>query len=238
MNSLERAKKFLASKAAKIALTAVPLAVAVPAALGQGPSLILNYSSGCSVNVGSGSCSLSGSQSSGGNPNVNYLSMASSGSLYPASGSLSLSSNEGASGTVTNGEIIPIAWDFSVYEDVEQGLATTTSGGTVNGNLSVTLNGTGFSGSYSQNFGGPITVGSTVSGSGNLVISGSGSVTTWRISLDFTPGSTSSYNVDIPGGSTIDVNPLSSATPEPATFVLTGAGLLGLLQGWRKRKKV
>src|SRR5579863_3860828 len=121
MNSLERAKSFLARKASRLALAVVPLAaVAISSSPARAGTIVHLNSGSCNVVSGGGTCGTS-LLTPGGNSQINdFVSMFSSGSLSSVvSGSGSVldvsatgAANSGAfSSTPTT---VPVAWDFSI----------------------------------------------------------------------------------------------------------------------------
>lgn len=229
MTSLDRAKRFLASKATKLALTIVPLAaltVSTPAAKASG-----TFSSGsCSVIQGAGVCQLQQAGLEGGDSGFNWLEVFTTSAASPSgSNTVELKATGSASGTFGTNEVLPLSWDFFV----------SSSGG---------------SGAFTWNLvdqltftaGGPIALNVGNSGSFNQEINGSSSVTNLGdpltlagYSIDLTvTGSNSNFFVNIPGASTLDLNPAQqSATPEPTTMILTGGALVGAALLSRRRKK-
>lgn len=236
MNLLERAKGFIAAKAAKIALTVVPLAaltaIAAPAHAG-----VIFSNSVCSVIVGTGTCNSDEALAIGGNPNGNWIEAFTNGSINSAGGTVHLSVTGSASGgSFGIGEVIPVSWDFIV--------GNSGSGGTVNWSLLYQINtDTGSNNSlsvspgYSTVASGSAAVGTEVMGSGSIIASNTNNVTGFSIDLDVSGGSGSFFNLTVPGGQTLDLNPLvgAAATPEPASFLLVGAGLVAL--SLRRKKK-
>lgn len=229
MTSLDRAKRFLAARTAKLALTAIPLAMAIPAAFGQGTTgFSFNTNSGCSVSPGFGTCSVGQLSSTGGNPLGNWVDIFTNGLVSPSSGSLTVSTNEGASGTVSSTESIPVSWDFTLSPFAAEQPQTTFSTGTFDVSLEWFLNGTDI---LTKDLG--TLSGGTYMGSSSFTISGGTTLSSYRMAMVLT--NDFGYNLNVPGGTSIDLNNVAG-TPEPASFLLTGAGLLGLLRRFRRRK--
>ena len=244
MNSLDRAKRFLAAKTAKIALVAVPLAIAVPATFAQTSSglNVSGFGTGntCTVSPGSGTCAVESQSSQGGNPAFNEVDIYSTSNLFPSNGSLGLFSSGSASGTLPSiGTSFPVSWDFNIFQQPSQ-----LPSGPVQSNitgLDVTLTWSLFSnlGTFSTtqtlndlgtgNFTGStaLTIGSS-SGSSSPTLNGYG------INMQVV-GLPAGFFVTVPKGASIDLNTAATATPEPGTFALGGLGLLGLLR-LRRRK--
>ena len=230
MNSLQKAKDFLAKKASKLALAAVPLAalaVAPPAHAGG----ILETNFGCGVNVnttlgGSGTCSLQLGGSTGGNSNLNWMQLF--GSATNGSGGLfaDFSTSGGAAmGTLPTG-LYPVSWNFM--------LTSTPPALGVSWNVFFDLVVGGTTYSFSQS--GGATTNQTVTGSGFINVTNAGNLTGFNIQLN-TSSNGANYIVTIPGGGTLDLNPLSGV-PEPSTgaFMLTSIGGLALMVRRKKRQ--
>lgn len=82
----------------------------------------------------------------------------------------------------------------------------------------------------------------TVTPVGNTEITGQGAITIVSATasnffIDLFATSPIPFTLNVPGGATLDLNPSTraTATPEPASLLLAGAGIAGLL--WRKRKQ-
>jgi hypothetical protein len=226
--SLDRAKQFIAQKAHKLAIAAAPLAAL---ALSTGIAHAGTLSPGncyVSTNGGSGSCTFN-SNGTGTAGDLTWIQMSGFGSA--GSGGFLDFGNSGsgvASGSVS-AETIPVSWSFTVsgsnmaadpvYYSIQLGLL------------------------YSIGSGGSTEVDFRQSGSwtapGLETFSASFSVpavalTGWDIGL-YTSDNDSSYSINIPGGSTVDLNP-GATTPEPASMLLMGAGGAALLV-MRRRKR-
>lgn len=237
MNSLERAQRFLAEKASRLALSVLPLAALAVSAVPAHANTTFNVGSGsglgnCSAfsSSGSASCNSFQQNSVGGDPNANWVAMGGSGSMVSFSGgSMSFGiSGGGASGSLGAGTV-PVSWDFFLTN-------RSSSGGTVNWDVFFEVS---FSGGEFPNYS---LSGSTVlSGSGTTEVTGSnaitipgGNVTGYEINL-FTVssgGSAIPFSVDIPGDSSLDLN---TGVPEPSSLLLVAAG--GLLFLRRKKRK-
>lgn len=232
MTSLDRAKRFLAARTAKLALTAIPLAVAIPAAFGQGTTgFNFNTSSGCSVTSGTGSCNVEQLSSTGGNPLGNWVDVYTNGLVSPSSGSLILVTNSAnASGSFASDETIPVAWDFTLspIPRGEQAQTTFSTTGTPDVPLEWFVNG---SPTLTQNLGS--LSGGTYTGASSFTISGGTTLSSYQIAMVLT--NDFNYNLSVPEGTSIDLNSVA-ASPEPASFLLAGAGLFGLLHRFRRRK--
>ncbi len=237
MDLLNQAKQFIARKASKLAMVAVPLAVlamAVPAkAASIGAVLDPNGTDTCTEFGSAGSCTVVVAGATGGDSALNWLQMfgqatASNGS---GSGSFNLSISTQSGGVSSNGGIlpmglIPVSWNFTtsgssaINWDVNEGLSV---GGTF----------------YSFFASGSTTPGVMVTGNGVIMVSSGGAVTAssggsvYNIELDFT--SDSAFSVTIPEGSTADLNNVTAPEPASVLMMMAGGGALLLL---RRRKRV
>jgi hypothetical protein len=227
MDSLERAKRFLAGKASRLAIAAVPLAalaVSVPAKAGA----ILDTTQCYATGLSGGYCTIIQAGPTGGNVQANWLQLYGQGAAYNASGSFALdfqpASGGFASGSFTASSI-PVSWDFDVF----------SSGSQVNWNVYYEFDENDYSNIYSVSQSGSTTgsnSGTEVTGSASLAVPSGGSVNGYDIDVSF--NSLSPFSVTIPSGSTADFNPASSV-PEPATLLMTAAGGVMLLLGRKKR---
>jgi hypothetical protein len=229
MSSLDRAKKFLASKARILALAVVPLAAVTDVA--QAAPLTFS-SSGCSVNslnngqVASGSfCEVN--LGTGGVDGINSIAVFGGGfvNFSPFEGSnygIEFSATGSGDGGESPSGILPLAWDFSI------GDAFNTTN--LNWYLQFIFWGAG-SGSYFYATSGSGT--GQFKGSTVMEIASSG-INAWNVSLQITGDVTEvlsggGFAVDIPPGTTLDVNPVGDAVPEPSSLLLAlpaGAFLL------------
>ncbi|MBV8729482.1 MAG: PEP-CTERM sorting domain-containing protein [Acidobacteriia bacterium] len=230
MDLLTRAKAFLKGKASKIALTVVPLAaltVAAPPSKAAIVSGVTFEPGGCMVNPGTfATCSEFQTSPTGGDPGANWISVA-SGTITSQLGMVGVTASGNASGSIATPTNIPVSWDFK----------TTTSSSSGSGNYDVLF--TIFN-SANQPFlftqSGSFNFGTNVETKGSGVISGvSGSIAHYLINLQASVP-VGSFMLQIPGGSTLDLNPSPTVpTPEPSTLLLTGAGIAALLL--RRKKK-
>jgi len=222
--SLDRAKQFIAQKAHKLAIAAAPLAAL---ALSAGIAHAGTLSPGncyVSTNGGSGSCTFN-SNGTGTAGDLTWIQLSGFGSA--GSGGFLDFGNSGsgvASGSVS-AETIPVSWSFTVsgsnmaahpvYYSIQIGLIY-GSGSEVDFNQSGSWTTPGLV-TFSASFNAPAVA-----------------LTNWDIGL-YTNDSGSSYSINIPGNATIDLNP-ATATPEPASMLLMGAGGAALLV-MRRRKR-
>ena len=218
MDLLSQAKEFLARKASKLAMAAVPLAVLAIAPSAKASSVILdpNGNNFCYPNS-SGSCVLS-TNGTGGNAFMNQLIL--TGATVAVDGFANLSNS--GSGTTNGGVIpagsVPVSWVFQVGGN--SGLV----GWSVQFELFGVANDYAFSRSGS-------TSGGTVTGSGSIVIGSSDTINAYDIEVD-TNGS-GNYSLSAP----LTLNSSSSSAPEPGSLLLMGAGG-GALLLLKKRKKL
>jgi hypothetical protein len=234
MSSLQRAQQFLARKASRLALAIVPLAAltisAPPAKAGAilAPgTCVVSGASGVS-----GSCSSSQISSIGGNNQLNWIALAGSGSVSSEFGGTATFTASGSanSGSISAGSV-PVSWNFT--------LTDAENGSFVDWTVMYTLDVLPSGGSLQEytytnnNFSDTGTTPTPVTGSASLAIPTGGDVEGWEIELEtFSNGTT--YSVNVPAGSTLDLNPQASGAPEPATlFLIPAAGALLFL----RRKK-
>lgn len=228
MNSLDRAKRFLAAKASKIALAAVPLAVLTVTApsANAGFTMAINSQQPCNFIDGTGSCSTTIPSATGGDPLGNWIQLATVGLGHPDafSGSFTLHAGGAATGTLSAGETIPVSWDFTI--------SPTAGSGTANWTVSFALLGVAGHGTSAS---GQVPYGTQVSGTSTITIaSAEANLSTWSVQLAVTAPN-SNYTVDVPGANSLDLNPLVAA-PEPASLALTAAGMLSAFF-FRRRKR-
>jgi len=237
MNSLDRARKFIGNKAAKLALGIVPLAalttITPPAA--HAGSINFSTSSGCSVQEGTGNtCGLT-SIPVGGDPNANWIQLYTSGSissvtLIEGQGPDPIVKLEGygsASGTAS-GDTIPIAWDFTTTQ------TSGSSGGTMNWSVDFSVSGSGLGSNASFTTSGSGVSFGEITGSNSIFLAAGGTLSSWSMTVDVTSPS-DNFTLNVPGAKTLDLNSTAS-TPEPASLLLAGAGGAFLLF-LRKRKR-
>jgi hypothetical protein len=231
LNLLERAKGYIASKASKIAMVAVPLAAlainTVPAQAG-GVSGVSFNSSSCAVFAGLGSCSSDQVSPSGGNPSANWLELFTANPVI-SSGGVQLFVSGGATGSFSSAQTVPISWDFFV---------SGPNGGTVNWDLLFQINTTASgSSTFSIDPSGTAAItsgsGTEVQGSSSLLVPAS-NVTGYELFLTVNDPNFDPFSVMVPGGGTIDLNG-QLAAPEPSSLLLALPGLAAFLL--RRRKK-
>lgn len=245
MNSLDRAKHFIAQKASRLALAAIPLAALAVSALPARATIIVgatfNPSTSCVVTgSGSGTCEIYQNSAIGGDSSGNWVALAGSGSQFNRSGgSLDFSASGSASGILPAGTL-PVAWDFSINPldvcvseskaSAQTLCALALDSLDVNWNVSYQLLLNSGSLSFSQSGSGAI--GSLVKGSGAITIPTGEDVVGYSIDLD--TNADFSYGINIPGNASIDLNPQLTSVPEPSTLLLVpGAAALLFL----RRKK-
>jgi hypothetical protein len=235
LNLLERAKIFVAAKAAKIALTVVPLAaltlIAIPAHAGAVASVTFSPGT-CIVTPAVGTCVDSQVSPTGGNALANWIALSSNGAINSSgSTTLTIGVNGSATGLFDTPQNIPISWDFFINNFGASG------GGTGNVNWDVFFQIQTSSGNFSTDpSGNDILLGSTeIKGSSSFAV-GAATVTGYTIRLTTSAPSGVTFAVTIPGAATLDLNPTGvSLAPEPSSLPLAAFGLLGLL--FRRRKK-
>lgn len=178
---------------------------------------------------GSGSCSVYQAGATGGNAGANWLALEGNGSSGPSGGFISFFvgiSGGAANGAPLSAGPVPVSWDFFV---------NASGGSAISWDVYFDIyNTSGGTSSFYEN--GSASPNTEVTGSGFLNYAG-GNVGAYDFGID-TSNNGSTYSLNVPGASTLDLNPggASSPTPEPASLMLTAAGGAALLL-LRKRKK-
>src|SRR5580704_17780256 len=122
MNSLERAKRFLAEKASRLAIAVVPLAAVAVSAVPAKAGVILQAGGpDCFVTTGTGNCN---TVDFGGSSNIlEGLALVSSGGASSSSfvnstvgNEIVFSASDGVSsgGSLTTPTVVPVSWDFDL----------------------------------------------------------------------------------------------------------------------------
>ena len=235
MSSLDRAKKFLQNKTRTLALTVVPFAALIaltppakasalsfdpstPTLTQTAPSGVFNTSNLSSVALGVLN-GVSGVAGSGNGTLTNGVS-----------GSWTMTFD--LSGTANSGSFfapIPVDWLFNF----------TSSTSSLAWALSLKLNGTTVALVPSPDaVSGVLTTGTQQIAGAALIPVFAGQINSYDLQLQITTqGATQgTFTLNIPAGSTLDINPVSS-TPEPSAFFLA-APVLGLLLLKSRRKQI
>lgn len=228
MNSLEKARQFLAAKASKLAMTVVPLAaltVVAPVASQAAPVGVIFSQGQCGVTSLDGSCTTVAT-ATGGSELANWIAL--SGSTGPgSSGSATIYAFGSAGGSLEQGVSLPVSWDFTI-------LNPESLSGTAEWNVYFLLNlGSGGTASFNQS--GTAAIGDRVTGTGSITMDYFDNI----VSYEFGVGTSSQtyYMLDVPSNSTLDLNPVASTgTPEPSTVTTLLGGAAGLFF-LRRRKR-
>ena len=231
MNFIKKAPRLLAPGAIRLAVTVLPVVVAI-AMVPESASATgfdISTAGGCTVTTGSGTCGFDEASSVGADANGNWVDLYTSGDVSAVNNRVILSHSEngdGASGSVFAGEVIPLSWDFFINDG--------GSGGSVSWTMTVDLT------SQDTNlltYSIPtqtVAVGSHVQGSALMTVAASGDPINFNIHL--VTGGTLPFSINVPAGSTIDFNPAGgSTTPEPASLLLSGLGMAALAL-WKKKR--
>ncbi len=230
MSSPERSERFLAKQATRLALAVLAfatLAVSTPLA---NAGVILGYGgSDCDAALGSGTCSTVQESSTGGNPGVNWVAMAGSGTATYISGPdnyyLEFTTFTDSNGAYLSAGTIPVAWNFTLSNATLPNLYWSVQ-------FQITVGGDTYS--FVQT-GTTTTTGDTVSGTGSINVTAGGEASDYLI--DLYTLSSAAYTVTVPGSGTLDLNPATSSTPEPGTLLLIAPGVGVLLLLGRKKLK-
>ncbi|MCU1326388.1 MAG: hypothetical protein JWN34_1758 [Bryobacterales bacterium] len=257
MDSLQRARTFIAAGAGKLALAIIPLAAAAITAMPAQAGFVqpaqfagtceVSSSNGFAVNVnGSGGfCSADSTSTPGANSGANSFSVYGTNRAYSfgASGSsfgltytaaLFDSNIAGDASSIASGPqatvatgSVPLAWDFTLTGSDPQA--------EIRYSLSFTTGGITYSpfGEY-----GVAVSGQRVSGSGLFTgFDGFGPsvFVTFSASTDTGASGGQYLDVDVPGGQTLDFNVATAEAPEPASLFLI-VPALGMLFIRRKKQ--
>ncbi len=198
------------------------------AAIPLDASAILDISDGCKVtqSVGTGTCTLVQQQPIGANPNLNWVQFFGSGTGTPdreVGTFVEFLADGAASGTLPAGSI-PVSWDFILSSDSRDAtvgwfmIFDVRFFDSQNRLTAFQLEEEGTSAANTE-----------VKGMDSLVVPSQIELVEWTMQLTAQTEGVP-FSVQVPAGSTLDFNP----TPEPATVVLTGAVLAGLLIVKRK----
>jgi PEP-CTERM motif len=227
--SLDRAKRFLRAKAGAIALTVVPLAAAVALVAPAQASLVLTPSTCDAVPSGSGifqitPCSVEQLPvGSDGVEGVKLYGDASTTSMFSGFLALNMSTQGVASGT---GGAIPISYDFTLSDTFSNAMSWDVY-------FSVAGSEAVASGSASG-----VSTGGEITGSFSVDASDIGNAYEYVLHVEAIEGASApddTLTIDVPMNS-IDVNPVTSAAPEPSTVTLLGSVLVSLAW-WRRRRR-
>ena len=224
MDLLNQAKEFIARKASKLAMAAVPLGVLAAAGTAKATTVVLdpNYpgqTADYCYPYDTGSCTLT-TNATGGNSFLNQVVL--TGSATTNSGGQTLYAGLGNSGSGTsNGGLltgnVPVSWVFAVNGN----------SGAVGWSVDFWLVYSG--GEYSFSTSGS-TSGGQVTGSGSISVPTPEAITAYGINI--TASGSSSFTLTAP--LTLNSTPASSA-PEPGALLLMGAGGAALLLVRKKR---
>jgi len=228
VTSVERAKRFLQTGARAIALTVVPLAsvTATAPSLGASP-LILTPSSCDAIPSGSGifvitPCTTT--QLATGADGVTGLKLYGLDSTTSeSSGFLALNFTTLGTASGTAG-VVPVAYDFTLSDTFSNSMSWDVYFD-VAGNLTD---------AHGQASG--VSTGGTITGSFSVDLSSIGNAYEYVLHVEAIEDASApddTLTIDIPQNS-VDVNPVSSAVPEPATLSFLGSALASLIW-WRRQ---
>lgn len=194
-----------------------------------------------------GSCNITQAATQGGNTALDWVQISGEADDYNVDteglteqAGMIISGN--GSGTLATATVIPISWDFNVTGGAGCPIPSEpTNCDDITWSLSVSITTSGGNGYYS-------TYGSLGTTADNTPVQGSAMLTIpagtftgepeWQVEIGVggvfanTP-----IQIEIPSGSTFDLNPvLPASAPEPGTVVLTGGAVLALIF-YRKRRR-
>jgi hypothetical protein len=228
MTSVERARRFLQDGARAIALTVVPLAtVAAIAPSANASPLILTPASCDAVPSGSGTFVITPcttTQLATGADGVTGLKMYGSDSTTSMfSGFLALNFTTQGTASGTAG-VVPVAYDFTLSDTFSNAMSWDVYFD-VAGNL------TDASGTASG-----VSTGGTITGSFSVDLSSIGNAYEYVLHVEAIEDASApndTLSINIPQNS-VDVNPVTSAVPEPGYLSFLGSALAALVW-WRQR---
>jgi len=228
MTSVERAKRLLQTGARAIALTVVPLAsVAAIAPALNGSPLILTPATCNAIPSGSGTFVITPcttTQLATGADGVTGLKLYGLDSTTSeSSGFLALNFTTQGSASGTAG-IVPVNYDFTLSDTFSNAMSWDVYFD-VAGNLTD---------AHGQASG--VSTGGTITGSFSVDLSSIGNAFEYVLhveAIEDASAPSDTLTINIPQNS-VDVNPVSSAVPEPASLGFIGSALASLLW-WRRR---
>lgn len=144
--------------------------------------------------------------------------------LSEPGGSVTLSTNGPVAGGIPSGVVIPVSWDFTFAFDANIPLTWTLDFNIVDVGTGSSIGSVVETGSGLGSFTG-VTPLTTTAASDDVTVSA-------EISFVADPEQAGVVSLDIPAGSSLDVN---SLVPEPGSIALTACGLAWL--GWRRFQK-
>jgi hypothetical protein len=215
MDLLTQAKQFLARKASKLAMVAVPLAALAVAIPAKATTVVLDGggTDNCFAES-SGTCTLT-TNPTGGNAFLNQVVM--TGTAVSSGGFANLGNS--GSGTTNSGSfsgIVPVMWNFSI----------TGNSGPVEWSVDFNLNEGAFDFSMSGS-----TTGGTVISSGSISVPTSTSI--FAYSMNVSANGSGGFTLTAP---LVLNSAAQTSAPEPGSVLLMGAGGAALLLVRRKRK--
>jgi len=223
---LSQAKEFIARKASKLAMVAVPLAVLAVAVPARASSVVLNPNGTdqCFAEQTGGTCIIV-SGATGGNSNLNQVLLSGMATATNPNGAFTADLLNSGSGTANSGSLaagsVPVHWLFDI----------TGNSNPVNWSLGFSLDLTDGTDSFSMT---GTSSGGQVSGDAAINVSTTGDVLGYSIFLD--TNSTTGFTLTVPANATLVINSASTSAPEPASlWLMAGGGALLLLKKLKRR---
>jgi hypothetical protein len=222
---LSQAKEFIARKASKLAMVAVPLAVlAVTVPARAGVILNPNGTDSCFALQSGGTCIIV-SGATGGNSGMNQVLLSGMATASNLNGNFTADLLNSGSGTANSGSLavgsVPVHWLFDI----------TGNSNPVNWSLGFSLDLSDSTDSFTMT---GTSSGGQVSGDQAITVLTAGNVLGYSIFLD--TNSSSGYTLTVPSNATLVINSGNASAPEPASlWLMAGGGALLLLKKLKRR---
>jgi hypothetical protein len=223
---LSQAKEFIARKASKLAMVAVPLAVLAVTVPARASTVVLNPNGTdtCSSLQSGGTCIIV-SAATGGNSGMNQVLLSGMAVASNPNGNFTADLLNSGGGTANSGLLavgsVPVHWLFDI----------TGNSNPVNWFVGFSLNLSDGTDSFTTS---GTSSGGQVSGDAAISVLTAGNVLGYTIFLD--TNSTTGYTLTVPANATLVINSGNSSAPEPASlWLMAGGGALLLLKKLKRR---